>query len=272
MSVACGCIGLSACANGGGQQIGTVLGAVAGGVLGNQVGGPYKQLAIVGGAVVGALIGSAIGKALDDAEREAMQRRMAIALNKGKDGEAFSWASHKSNATAQFAPEKARKVDKRAKIVRASNIEATPPLELVGEPYIAKADTKLLAGPRSGASAVGTLKKGEPVIAMGKVKGQPWMAVGRDNKLLGYVPNSQVIAQSEASSSGSFERVLYAAKADGDSDRVQTAAASGLAVDDVETTTACREISFAINKDGTEAEKGKLDACKTPEGHWSYTG
>lgn len=250
-----------------------VTGAVIGGVVGQHIAG--RNGAIVGamlGTVLGGVVGYEVGRSLEASEKAALQRRMAVALNSGKDNHPYDWTSPKGNAAAKFTADKQRKVDRKTTILRPTNIEHTPALEVIGEPYVVKKDTSLHAGPRSAGTVIGVLKKGQTVVAMGRVKGQPWMAVGSDNRVVGYVPAATVVAAADAASQ-SFDRVLVAAAPEGNHDNaIKTAAAVGLIADQVETSTACREVNYSVVKDGSEAEKGKVDACKTPDGHWAYQG
>ena len=253
-----------------GQGAGMATGAVVGGALGQHFGGRGGMIAgMIVGAAIGGMVGYEIGRSLDAQDREALNKRMALGLSQAKDNELQSWTSPKGTASSTFTVETTRKVEAKSIVMRPSNIEPTPPLEIIGEPYVVKSDTPLHSGPRANGAKIGALKKGEQLVAMGRVKGQPWMAVGRDNHVLGYVPEKVVVARSDVDAQ-KFERTLYASSKTPDATQVQTAAASGLAVDQVDATVPCRNVNYSIVKDGSEAEKAKVDACKTVAGHWTY--
>lgn len=247
-------------------------GAVVGGVIGNHFGG--RSGAIVGavlGATIGGMVGYEVGRSLEASEKAALQRRMAVALNTGKENQPYDWTSPKGNAAAKFSAEKQRQVDRKTVILRPTHMEHTPALEVIGEPYVAKVETKLHAGPRSAGAVVGSLKKGQQVVAMGRVKGAQWLAVGTGNQVLGYVPETTMIAASDAAAQ-SFERTLVAGGGSSNENVVKTAASMGYIADQVDARTACRQVAYSVVKDGSEAEKGQVDACKTPDGNWSYQG
>ena len=255
-----------------GEVAGIATGSVVGGVIGKQLGGNTGMIigAVLGG-VIGGAIGYEIGRSLDEQDRIALQKRMAVALNSGKDNEPYSWTNPKGNASAKFTAEKSRIESRKATINRPTNLDPTPPLEVIGEPYVAKANAKLYSGPRTTGASVGALKKGQQVVALGRVKGQPWIAVGHDDQVVGYVSETSIIAQADAPPE-SFNRTLIAAKKPQQQPVVQTASASPLITDSVEASTSCRKVSYAINKDGSEAEKGEFDACKVPGGQWQQQG
>ena len=253
-----------------GQGAGMATGAVVGGAIGQHFGGRGGMIAgMIVGAAIGGMVGYEIGRSLDSQDREALNKRMALGLTQGKDNEPYRWTSAKGNASSTYTFDTPRKIETKSTVMRPSNIEQTPPLEIIGEPYVVKSDTTLHSGPRANGTNIGSLKKGEQLVAMGRVKGQPWMAVGRDNHVLGYVPEKVVVARSDVDAQ-KFERVLYASSKTPDATQAQTAAASGLAVDQVEATVPCRSINYSIVKDGSEAEKAKVDACKTVAGNWTY--
>lgn len=267
----CGCANLPVNKATQGEVAGIATGSVVGGVIGKQLGGDTGMIvgAILGG-VVGGAIGYEIGRSLDEQDRAALQKRMAVALNSGKDNEPYSWTSPKGNASAKFSAEKKRLEQRTTTIKRPTNLDPTPPLEVIGDPYIAKSNAKLYSGPRTTGASVGALKKGQQVVALGRVKGQPWIAVGHDDQVIGYVSETSIVAQADAPAE-SFNRTLVASKKP-QQPVVQTAAATGLIADRVDASTQCRKVSYNITKDGSEAEKGQFDACKDPGGQWQQQG
>ncbi len=79
------------------RDVGTVAGAVGGGVIGHNIGGGAgKTVATIAGTLLGAYIGSEIGNSLDNADRAAMDRSTARALEYNQPGDALPWEATNS--------------------------------------------------------------------------------------------------------------------------------------------------------------------------------
>ncbi|HUL04797.1 MAG TPA: caspase family protein, partial [Candidatus Acidoferrum sp.] len=71
-------------------------------------------------------------------------------------------------------------------------------LQPIDEVYVATKPAKIRAAPNVAASRVGTLNEGDKIQVLGRLPGQDWFLVARDDQPIGYVVANQLASQAEA--------------------------------------------------------------------------
>ena len=255
------------------SALGAAGGALAGVFLAKEAGASDWQ-AILAGAAVG-YVGYRIGKHLSQNDQAALRQRTATALASSPDGETVEWQSAESDATALIRTSNTRQAEKEIDILRDERMAPTPTLDLIGEPYACVASSvNLRAGPSTSTAVIGSLEKGEVVHALGKVRGAPWVMIGRNDIAMGYAHDS-LVAEHDESAAAQQQRLTGVFELDDvDMDEVNRQANATferdnfVAVGDtVEINTECRTVAFEFAaEEGVEAES--FDACRGPNGAW----
>lgn len=253
--------------------LGGALGAVAGALIANEAGADGWQVALAG--IAAGYAGYQIGKRLGGNDQAALRERTAAALSTAGDGEVVEWASDESAATARITTAHSRRETKGMDMLRDQRVSSPAQLTVIGKPYASTGSSvNLRAGPSTATQVVGSLDRGEIVHAFGKVRGAPWVMVGRNNVALGYVHDSLVAehgaaaAEQKPALTGTFELD------DVDMDEVNREARATFEIDDlvtvgdtVEVATDCRTVTLEIVVDGV-AETEETDACRGATGAW----
>ena len=280
-----------------GQTLGTVLGGVAGVLIGSQVGsGSGRIVAMVAGAAAGAFIGNQIGALLDERERLAVAQESNVALETVADGQSSTWSNPETGATAVITPTASRTETRSVAIVRDKTVAAPPPLEIVGETFIANRNANVRQAPGTDAAVIETLPAGSRIQAVGKVVGSEWILVARNNRSIGYVfapllaPAPQVAAVPFPESATAYETAGTSSAAAIDLDAVPITDrevamrpavdldalesddavdldAEGLVVEEVAAVQQCRTVNITVSKDGKQ-EAESFESCRAPDGAW----
>ena len=253
--------------------LGAAVGAIAGVFLAKEAGASDWQ-AILAGAAIG-YAGYRIGKHLSRNDEAALQRRTAAALASSPDGQTVEWHSDESDAKALITTRNSRQERKEIDILRDRRVTTPPPIDVIGMPYVSVGSSvNLRAGPSTDTQVVGSLNRGEVVHAIGKVRGAPWVMIGKNDIAMGYVHESLVTeydetaAQQQQALTGIFDLDEV------DIDEINRQAGATFELDDfvavgdtIEVNTDCRTVDFEFVAD-EEVEGESLDACRGPNGAW----
>lgn len=253
--------------------IGGAIGAIAGTLISKEAGATDWQAVLAG--IAAGYAGYRIGAHLGKGDQMALQQRTASALSAARDGETVEWASTETTATARITTTDTRRETREIDLLRDQRVVPPPPLEIIGKPYAAVGSSvNLRAGPSTSTDVVGSLDKGEVVHAFGKVRGAPWVMIGRNSVALGYVHASLVaehdasLAERQPALTGTFELD------DVDIEEVNREARATFEIDDlvavgdtVEVAADCRTVTIEIAVDA-ETETEQVDACRGPNGAW----
>lgn len=280
-----------------GQAIGTVLGGVAGVLIGSQFGsGSGRIVAMVAGAAAGAFIGNQVGALLDERERLAVAKESNAALENASDGQSSVWSNPDTGATAVITPTASRTETRSVVIVRDKTVAAPPPLEIIGETFVANRNANVRQAPGTDAAIMETLPSGSRIQAVGKVAGSDWILVARNNRSIGYVfapllavaPQIAAVPFPESSTAYDTAGASPAAAMDLDAvpitdreqamrpavdlDALETDSAidldaEGLVVEDVAAVQQCRTVNITVRKDGKQ-EVDSFESCRAPDGAW----
>lgn len=167
-----------------GAALGATLGAVAGSFFGRGAG---KAIAIGIGLLAGGFIGYQIGKHLDEHDRKAVELESLKALSQSKDGQTTTWKNPDTQAEAEITLTKTENIERKAPIVRSKNVQLPDKLTLIGEPYEIRQDANVRLGPSTSCDVAQTLKKGDIILAVGKVEGKNWILVNQNRHAIGYI-------------------------------------------------------------------------------------
>jgi uncharacterized protein YgiM (DUF1202 family) len=99
-----------------------------------------------------------------------------------------------SAATQTAAPKQSSTQPTSQPVQQAAAAPASPPpkIEAIDETYVATKSANIRVAPDVGAKRIAALKPGERITVLGKVSGQDWYLVGRNDKPLGYVVTNQL--------------------------------------------------------------------------------
>jgi surface antigen len=167
---------------------GAGLGGALGGLLGSQFGsGQGRILAVGTGVLAGAVIGNRIGAYLDEQDRlkAAAATRQALLTGRPQD-----WSSE-SGASGQAEVVESTKAPRTVAMpVLKDRVQQVPPLDLIGETYVANGDVNVRGGPGTDYLVVGKLDAREAVTVAGRVQGRDWYMVSQGGAGSGFVHSS----------------------------------------------------------------------------------
>ena len=172
--------------SGAGKAIGAAIGGWAGNRLAKDSDSKGVRVAataagVVGGAVVGGKIACGLRK--DDQERLAKSTQHTVST-----GQATSWSNPETGARGRASVTSSKKESATFDVpVIKDKVAKIPPLELIGENYVAVGAAKIRQGASEKDASVGQLRKGEVVAVTGKVQGQPWLMIAQDGLGAGFV-------------------------------------------------------------------------------------
>lgn len=272
------------CNAGGNKQAGgAAIGGVVGGLLGSQVSRNERALGAVIGAAAGAALGSYIGCRMQTQDQERAYASAQQALNTGQP---TSWSNPQTGASGQYqvisstggtagygqpgysqpgygqpgygqpgygqpaygAPQPISLAGLRV----ASNVQLSTQLETApATSYTARSTANLRAGPSTSTARIGQLRNGEQLDGIAKVRGQPWILVGRNGLGVGYVSETVVrpVTPAAQTYAGGYTQ------------------ASG----SVSTQPLCRVIEQTINLPGSSPTVERYRACQDSTGTWNVT-
>jgi len=254
------------------ETVGTVLGGILGAVAGSQFGKGKGQLAAVAiGTLAGAYVGNQFGASLDEADRIALEKKSAEALASANDGETIGWSNPDTGASARITTKDTTTEVRRVALLRSKDIAPLPTLELIGDTWEAKKNANVRSAPSMDSEVVSGLKTGETFTAVGKVEGQDWIVVGRNNRTIGYVAGFLVQEASEEVTAALSTASTLRTAVDLDSlenDQAIDLDAEGLVAEEVAATSTCRHMNVAISTKDGQSEQQDMKACKASDGAW----
>jgi len=253
----------SCSAGGNKQRGGAAIGAIAGGLLGNQVAKNERTLGSVVGAAAGAAIGSYIGCSMQVADQ---QRAYAAAQQALAQGRNTSWSNPQTGASGTVnvisseggyaqagnsgygqQPFTAQPVS-LAGLRVARNVQLQTQLETApANVYTARSTANLRAGPSTSTAVIGSLRAGEQLDGLARVRGSNWILVGRNGTGIGYV--SETVVRPVGPSTQSYASANAGASAS--------------------TQSLCRVIEQTINAPGQAPTVERYRACQQANGEWN---
>lgn len=270
------------------ENIGTVLGGVGGAVLGSQIGGGSGRIvAAVIGAGAGAFIGNQLGKTLDEADRKQIAQADNQALS-APPGQAISWRNPDGGASgSSSASAPTKEVVAKAPDGTIRTVSKTPKLSLVSGRYTVHgtSNVNIRAEPTTKSNAVGTLRSGETVDAVGKVVGSDWMLVARSGETLGYVSGALISPAATATQIAGIQqqpqrqenasaqtvvppppfKLVEAPVIEKPVSVATVSSQPDVAPGGAAEETTCRVVTRAVTKNGESAQE-QVKYCKTAEG------
>lgn len=187
-AVLAGSLLLSSCAQTGGTpsktQKGAGIGAIAGAILGASVSDDKKKGAVLG-ALLGGIAGAGIGRFLDekDKQRLATSTEQTIVT-----GNAQSWNNPETGVSAQTqVKETVAQTEQRSIPVLKDRVQQVPPLEFIGEDYVAAGNANVRGGPGTDYAVVSKLSQGATTRVVGKVQDKNWFMISENNIGSGFV-------------------------------------------------------------------------------------
>ena len=245
--VVVGCKHLDSLTN---SQIGTVAGGTTGAIVGNVLGKNNKTASTLLGAVAGGWLGNKLGKYLDEKDQQEMSQSTQKAV---MTGQTQTWKNDENNTSgsAEVVSEKTETTEVTVPVLK-DRVKTVPPLDMIGEPYVASSASNVRGGPGTDYKPVDKLKAGDQVDVIGKVQGKPWMMVGSQQVGSGFVA----------------ARLLKKVPVD---DRKPVEEQEPVPAEDIEkktvvAKTTCRTVKQKITlADGTEEEQ-EIMSCQGPDG------
>ncbi|MBP2315554.1 glycine zipper 2TM domain-containing protein [Azospirillum soli] len=230
----------------------TVAGGVVGGVVGSRFGGGAGKLVAVGvGTLVGAIIGNQIASYLTEADQKTAQ---AAAIQTASTGQTIRWNGNGTGVTGETKVGKQTTERQTTAIpVYKERVKTMPPLDLVGETYEAKAKTIVRGGPATNYVEVDSLKAGEAVTVVGKVKGTNWALVSDGAAASGFVPLGSLKAATQTAAAPASTK---------------SAPKATVEVAKVEAETDCKTIDQTVTLTNGEKKTDSVTVCRGPDG-WS---
>jgi outer membrane lipoprotein SlyB len=201
-----------------GTAAGGVLGAAGGYFLGNQIGGTAATaLGTIAGAAAGAWLGREIAGYLSEED----QAKAAESVQKtAVTGEANTWQNQETGVSGTTKVVNTRTASQSLPVpVLKDRVEQVPPLELIGEPYVATRTANVRGGPGTDYKPVGEVASGNTVMVAGKVQEQPWYMISEGGAGAGFVstpllrkapPDAQVAVPAAAPSGPIEEKMVTA--------------------------------------------------------------
>lgn len=152
-----------------------------------------------GGPVFGGRInyaaGSSMGRGLDGRETEALSEAFIRAVEEGAPGEPVVWSagSYSGSVTPLSYLVGNLKPDPSTLLPVEGRIDLGKTFETEQGLHALTGKANLRAGPSTQAKVLTMLEAGTAVDGVGKVVGEPWMLVGIDGVIRGYVHRSLII-------------------------------------------------------------------------------
>lgn len=229
-----------------GQQLGSTLGYAVGSQIGSGVG---NYVASQSGTVIGGVIGGELATLLD----EESQRRASTATGEAiVTGETQSWSNPDAGTSGQVTVvAEERKTAPVEVVVQKEQVpEPLPPIDLIGQSYVATGDANVRGGPGTGYAAVDSLSSGEVVDVVGKVRGKDWYMVSKGGVVIGYVSTSLLRVPATPQLAP------------------QVAPAGPVVAEKVSADFTCRTAEHKVKLGSGDTASETLQACQTPQG-WS---
>jgi surface antigen len=207
----------------------------------------------------GSYIARQVGGDLSEDDALAIEKASARALEWSPAGKAVTWSNPKTGTRAVITPGKTEMDKRKIQTARNKGVAAAPGMELVAQPWTARRNANLRAGPGTGNPIVGGLAKGEKFTAIGKVEGGKWIMVGLDGKAIGYV-----FAKLVGPVKSKHSPMLREDELDLDAGEL----GKDVVVESMTVATACRTVNYTVVMGAAEPAKETFRACKASDGAW----
>ena len=231
------------------DTIGGLVGGGTGALIGSQIGGGRGRILATGaGAVAGALIGREIARHLSQSGQEQMVQANQRALETGQPQE---WQDPETGASGRT--EVTERSTQRSQVpvsVKRDRVEQLPPIDLIGETYVADSSSNVRGGPSTEYRSVGSLAAGQHVQVVGKVQGRDWYLISEDGAASGFVAT----------------RLLRPAPA-GQRPSTPTHPASGADTMLVDANQTCSINSTTVTQPDGSTVEDRIRICQGPDGY-----
>ncbi|CDF81466.1 SH3 type 3 domain-containing protein [Pseudomonas knackmussii B13] len=259
------------------ENIGTLVGATAGVLIGSQVGqGKGRTAAMLIGALAGGALGKTIGAKMDENDRQALALQTQQVLNASGDGQATTWTSSHSGATAQITPVKTQTESRQVTVKRLPKVQTVSNMTVLNKPFRTLKSANLRNAPSDSAEKVGGLQANATFMAMGRTDNN-WIVVGRRGVTVGYIyapltaPVSAVAPAVPSAGTTNVASVAPATDLDALDDKKAKADGFDLDAVPVQETmaaqTTCRTVNYDIDAQGSH-EQQTVKACQAGDGAW----
>jgi len=169
-----------------GAVAGGALGGIGGYFLGDALGGTVATAVVtMAGVAAGAWLGTQIAGYLseEDQQRATQSFQMAAAT-----GESNTWENPDTGVSGTTKGVSTRTASQSVAVpVLKDRVEQVPPLDLIGEPYVATRSTNVHGGPGTDYKTVAELESGKTVMVAGKVQASDWYMISEGGAGSGFV-------------------------------------------------------------------------------------
>ncbi|MFD2644453.1 SH3 domain-containing protein [Pseudomonas japonica] len=231
------------------EKIGATIGVITGGVVANKWGDKdNKGISTALGVAAGYFIGSSIGKYLDERDKQHMAQSTHQAISTGKTQ---TWTNPETKTSGEARVVETKKEPKPVVVpVLKSKVKQIPPLDIIGDTYRAKSISNVRGGPGADYVKTGSLKAGETVNVVGKVKTGDWYLISQDGVGSGFVssPLMEHVPGEIPPSSGT------------------TIAQSDIAQQQVASERVCRTIEQSVSLPDGSQKSETIEACQGGDG------
>lgn len=259
------------------ENIGTAVGVAAGVLIGSQIGsGSGRTAAMLVGAMAGGALGKTLGARLDQRDREALALQTQQVLDSTQDGQATTWNSPHSDATARIVPTATETQTRAVAVKRTAQVQSVANMRLLNQPYRAIKSANVRNAPDLNAEKVGGLAAGSTFTAIGRTDSN-WIMVGRRGVSVGYVYAPLVepaLARKAATQVAATASAPTEAATDLDALDVASAREQGFDLDSVQVVedqvaaqTTCRTVNYTLTSQGS-SEQQNVKACQAADGAW----
>jgi uncharacterized protein YgiM (DUF1202 family) len=233
------------------KLFGHLLGAGVGALIGSQIGGGKGKIAAVAvGALAGAWLGGEVAGRLTRSDQEGIAQTTGTAL---ETGEPQTWTNPDTGVQTRVSV-KDRTVERAP--VQSQGLRSrpweTPPLRYENAWYRASSNSNVRSGPGTDYTIMGTLRRGERVVVVGRVRDADWYMVADAGLGEGFVHGSLL------------EREGGRATGVGALQAQARSAATGPTGEE----RACSIITQQITLPDGTSEARDMRACKGPDGTW----
>jgi surface antigen len=169
-----------------GGLAGSALGGVGGYFLGDALGGTVTTAVVtMAGAAAGAWLGTQLAAYLseDDQEKAAQSFQTAATT-----GESNTWQNPETGVSGTTKVVSTRTASQPVAVsVLKDRVGQVPPLDLIGEPYVATRSANVRGGPGTDYKTVAELESGKTVMVAGKVQAKDWYMISEGGAGSGFV-------------------------------------------------------------------------------------
>ena len=238
------------------EMLGTMIGSGAGATAGALAckGSKSQGLCILGGAVIGGLIGNHIGKKLVEADKRRLAEETSRAFAANGPDSTRSWRNPDTGVSGRVSVVKDNTTSQMTQItVMKGRLQETPPIDLIGEFYIAKNSTNVRGGPGTNyANLSPGLMKDETVQVVGSVIDNPsWFLIANNGAASGYVYAPLLKPAGMIVSAGAIEATA------GNTEQVS-----------VQTNRQCKTVRQDITYADDTTESEDITMCQAGDGTW----